>query len=104
MIGIPNLIGMIVAFLICTRPVIGAIRGSCNNKQGDFMNKIVSYAILAVSIAIIIIGFSMSNAVKTTVYPYFSGGMSGVTLAMLGIGGVGFIVAIVGLIRGSKQE
>jgi hypothetical protein len=68
------------------------------------MNKIVSYTILAVSIVIIIIGFVMSNSVRTTVYPYFSGGLSGGTLAMLGIGVVGIIVAIIGLARGPKQE
>jgi hypothetical protein len=68
------------------------------------MNKIVSFAILAASIAIIIIGFVMSNSVKTVVYPYFSGGMSVGTLVMLGIGGAGIIVAIIGLIRGTKEE
>ena len=68
------------------------------------MNKILSYAILAVSMVIIITGFVMSNSVKTTVYPYFSGGMSVGTLVMLGIGGVGIIVAIIGLARGPKQE
>jgi hypothetical protein len=68
------------------------------------MKKIVSFAILAASVVSIIIGFAMSNSVKTTVYPYFSGGMSVGTLVMLGIGGVGIIVAIIGLIRGSKQE
>jgi hypothetical protein len=68
------------------------------------MNKIVSFAILAASVASIIIGFAMSNSVKTAVYPYYSGGMSVGTLVMLGIGGVGIIVAIIGLIRGSRLE
>ena len=68
------------------------------------MNKIASYAILAASIVIIIIGFAMSNSVKTTVYPYYSGGMSVGTLVMLGIGVVGIIVGIISLVRGSKQE
>jgi hypothetical protein len=68
------------------------------------MNKIGSYAILAASSVIIIISFAMSTSVKTTVYPYFSGGMSVGTLVMLGIGVAGIIVAILGLIRGSKQE
>ena len=68
------------------------------------MNKIISYAILAVSAVIIIIGFSMSTSVKTTVYPYYSGGMNVGTLVMLGIGVVGIIVGIIGLVRGPKQE
>jgi len=68
------------------------------------MKKIVSFAILAASVVIIIIGFAMSNSVKTAVYPYYSGGMSVGTLVMLGIGFVGIIVAIISLVRGSKQE
>ncbi len=68
------------------------------------MNKIVSFAILAASIVVIVIGFAMSNSVKTTVYPYYSGGMSVGTLVMLGIGIVGIIVAIIGMVRGPKQE
>jgi hypothetical protein len=67
------------------------------------MNKTISLAILTVSIIIFAVGFNMSNSVNTTVYPYFSGGLSIGTLLMLGIGCAGVVVAIIGLIRRTKQ-
>jgi hypothetical protein len=69
------------------------------------MNKIVSFGILAASIAIIIIGFTMSNSIKSTVYPYTAGGGTSIgTLLMLGLGFVGIIVGIFVIIRGPKLE
>jgi hypothetical protein len=67
------------------------------------MNKTISLAILAVSIIVFVLGFNMSNSVNTTVYPYFSGGLSTGTLFMLGIGCAGVVVAIIGLLRGPKR-
>jgi uncharacterized membrane protein HdeD (DUF308 family) len=68
------------------------------------MNKFIAIGTLVAGVIVAVVGFAMSKSVTTTVYPYYSGGMTPGTIVLLIVGLLGIIVGIVGFMRGPKEE
>jgi hypothetical protein len=73
-----------------------------NNSRRKNMNKLVSVALLAVGIVLLIFGFNASNSLGSDISRIFTGSPTDKAIWMLVGGAVLAVVGLVGLTRGSR--
>jgi hypothetical protein len=73
-----------------------------NNSRRKNMNKLVSVALLAAGIVLLIFGFNASNSLGSDISRIFTGSPTDKAIWMLVGGAVLAVVGLVGLTRGSR--
>jgi hypothetical protein len=74
------------------------------SKQGIFMTKAVSFALLGGGILLLILGIHASNAFSSDVSRFFTGSATDKAIWMLVGGVVGTAIGLVGLLRGARTS